>query len=190
MPQLYWPFDHSLAPYADLVDWWAELCEANDVDLIIGHGFYRYAETNGWTYESEFLEQLRYNQHYDIIKGSALFSYKTLNLSNALVTGALDRLETHYWTDYVTFPWASDVAPYEPLVCLPNQTEVNGVCVDNPPTCEDDEEWNGSACIPIIIPEEPEEPANNTVVTIAIIGGSVSGLAIAIYLVRKFVLKI
>lgn len=190
MPQLYWPFDHSLAPYADLVDWWAELCEANDVDLIIGHGFYRYAETNGWTYESEFLEQLRYNQHYDIIKGSALFSYKTLNLSNALVTGALDRLETHYWTDYVTFPWASDVAPYEPLVCLPNQTEVNGVCVDNPPTCEDDEEWNGSACIPIIIPEEPVEPENNTVVTIAIIGGSVSGLAVVVYLVRKFVLKI
>ncbi|MDY0295663.1 MAG: family 10 glycosylhydrolase, partial [Acholeplasmataceae bacterium] len=147
MPQLYWPFDHSLAPYADLVDWWAELCAENEVDLIIGHGFYRYAESNGWTNESEFLEQLRYNQKYDIIKGSALFSYKTLNNTNTLVTAALGRLSEHYWTDYVTFPWVSDVEPYEPLVCLPNQTEVNGICVDNQPTCVDGQEWNGEACV-------------------------------------------
>lgn len=213
MPQLYWQFDHSLAPYADLVDWWAALCEANNVDLIIGHGFYRYAESNGWTYESEFLEQLRYNQKYESIIGSALFSYKTLNSSNALVTGALSRLSEHYWTDYVTFPWASDVEPEEPLVCLPNQTEVNGECVDNPPvceadqtlidgecvdnppTCDPDETWDGDSCEPNTPePEEPEVPEEPTVspvvTTVAIVGGSLTGLGIVIYLVRKFILKI
>jgi hypothetical protein len=76
------------------------------------------------------------------------------------------------------------------LVCLPNQTEVNGICVDNQPTCVDGQEWNGEACVPIDIPIEPEEPSNNVIVTVAIVGGSVSGLAVVIYLVRKFVLKI
>ncbi|MGD9910565.1 MAG: family 10 glycosylhydrolase, partial [Candidatus Izemoplasmatales bacterium] len=27
LPQLYWQFDHSSAPFADLVDWWADLCD-------------------------------------------------------------------------------------------------------------------------------------------------------------------
>jgi len=210
MPQLYWQFDHGLAPYADLVDWWSEITEGTGVDLIIGHGFYRYAENSGWSYESEFLEQLRYNQTYEVIKGSAIFSYKTLNNSNPLVVGALERLQASYWTEYVGFPWASDVEKEEPLVCLPNQTEVDGVCVDNPPVCEIDEEWNGTECVPkevepnceadeewngtICVPIEepvtPEEPQNQAVITAVIIGGSVSGLAVIIFLVRKFVLKI
>lgn len=208
MPQLYWQFDHSLAPYADLVDWWAELCAASDVDLIIGHGFYRYAETNAWTNESEFLEQLRYNQKYDIIKGSSLFSYKTLNSTNVLVTGALTRLETTYWTTYVSFPWPSDVEPEEPIVCEPDQTLIDGQCVDNPPICEPDqtlidgecvdnqvecptgEEWDGDSCEPIDEPVEPEQPVNQTVMTVVIVGGSISGLAVVIFLVRKFILKI
>ena len=31
MPQLYWQFDHSAAPYADLVDWWAALTDRKSV---------------------------------------------------------------------------------------------------------------------------------------------------------------
>ncbi len=193
LPQLYWPFDHSLAPYADLVDWWAELCAENGVDLIIGHGFYRYQDAGGWTDESEFLEQLRYNQKYDIIKGSTLFSYKTLNGTSTLVKNALSRLTEHYWTDYVTFPWESDVAPEDPVV--------------NPPTCEINETWDGDSCEPNPVdpiepedpvtpeepvePETPEEPViSQTVKTVAIVGGSITGLGIVIFLVRKFVLKI
>ena len=48
LPQLYWQFDHSLAPFADLVDWWAALCEEYGVDLIIGHGFFHY-DDDVWT---------------------------------------------------------------------------------------------------------------------------------------------
>lgn len=209
MPQLYWQFDHSLAPYADLVDWWAELCASSGVDLIIGHGFYRYAEANAWTNESEFLEQLRYNQKYDIIKGSTLFSYKTLNSSNILVTGALTRLQNTYWTSYVGFPWLSDVKPEDPtVICEPDQTLIDGQCVDNPPVCEADqtlidgecvdnpvvcptgEEWDGDSCEPIDQPVEPEQPTNNVVMTVVIVGGSISGLAVVIFLVRKLILKI
>jgi uncharacterized lipoprotein YddW (UPF0748 family) len=108
MPQLYWEFDHSAAPFADLVDWWAELTEAHGVDLIIGHGFYRYAE-NTWDNPNEITEQLRYISQYDSIVGSSFFSYKTLNSLNSNVVQALERIGEHYWTKYATFPWESDV---------------------------------------------------------------------------------
>jgi uncharacterized lipoprotein YddW (UPF0748 family) len=205
MPQFYWEFDHSSAPYADLVDWWAELCSENEVDLIIGHGFYRFAD-GSWEAENELMEQLRYNQKYDIIKGSSFFSYKTLNSTNTLVVQSLERLMESYWTEYVTFPWPSDVEPEIPVICEPDETLVDGICVPNPPVCEPDEtlidgicvpnppicepdeELIDGVCVPITDPEEPN--VNQTVVTIAIVGGSVSGLAVAIYLVRKFVLKL
>ena len=108
MPQLYWEFDHSAAPFADLVDWWAELTEEAGVDLIIGHGFYRYAE-NTWDNPNEMTEQLRYISQYDSIIGSSWFSYKTLNSFNNNVVQSLERIQEHYWTTYPAFPWESDV---------------------------------------------------------------------------------
>ena len=135
LPQLYWEFDHSAAPYADLVDWWAQLCEDNDVDLIIGHGFYRYAEES-WDDSNELLEQLRYNTKYDSIIGSSFFSYKTLLSSNQNVIEAVERLNENYWTEYATFPWESDVVKEDPITCETGQTLVDGECIDDPITCE------------------------------------------------------
>lgn len=135
MPQLYWQFDHSAAPYADLVDWWADLTEAAGVDLIIGHGFYRYAETsNNWVNENEFLEQLRYASQYPSVKGHSLFSYKTLNSADAEVVQALERMDNYYWTTDVKTHWY--VKPEDPVdpepedpVCEDNEELKNGVCV-------------------------------------------------------------
>jgi uncharacterized lipoprotein YddW (UPF0748 family) len=126
MPQLYWEFDHSLAPFADLVDWWAELCETYDVDLIIGQGFYRYSD-NSWTNPDEMTEQIRYMTQYDSIIGSSIFSYRTLNSSNANVVQALDRLQSIYWTEYPGFPWESNVEKAPDPVETPNPTLVGNV---------------------------------------------------------------
>ena len=116
MPQLYWEFDHGSAPFADLVDWWAELTEQAGVDLIIGQGFYRYAE-NTWTDPNEMTEQLRYISQYDSIIGSSWFSYKTLNSPNSNVVQSLERIQEYYWTEYPSFPWESDVVKtIDPLV--------------------------------------------------------------------------
>ncbi len=109
MPQLYWEFDHGSAPFADLVDWWAELTEEAGVDLIIGQGFYRYAD-NTWTDPNEMTEQLRYISQYDSIIGSSWFSYKTLNSPNSNVIQSLERVQDYYWTQYPSFPWESDVS--------------------------------------------------------------------------------
>jgi uncharacterized lipoprotein YddW (UPF0748 family) len=137
MPQLYWQFDHSAAPYADLVDWWAALTEAHDVDLIIGHGFYRYAESsNNWTDENELLEQIRYASQYDSIIGSAFFSYKTFNSNDDEVVSALERLLNHYYKTELVTPWfVEDETPVDPI-CEEGETLVDGVCVIIPAPVE------------------------------------------------------
>lgn len=144
MPQLYWQFDHSAAPYADLVDWWAEITENAGVDLIIGHGFYRYAETsNNWTNENEFLEQLRYASQYPSVKGHALFSFKTLNSTDPEVVQALERMDNYYWTTDVQTHWYK--APVDPVdpepedpICDSDETLIDGKCVaQSEPLSED-----------------------------------------------------
>ena len=144
MPQLYWQFDHSAAPYADLVDWWAALTEAAGVDLIIGHGFYRYAETsNNWTNENEFLEQLRYASQYSSVKGHALFSHKTLNSPDPEVVQALQRMDVYYWTNDVPTHWY--IAPVDPIdpepedpVCEIGEVLEDGKCItESKPLSED-----------------------------------------------------
>ncbi|MDL2292066.1 family 10 glycosylhydrolase [Acholeplasma sp. OttesenSCG-928-E16] len=110
-PQLYWGFSHSSAPFADLVKWWAELCERSNVDLIIGQGFYRSVETQSdWTNANELLEQIRYASTYESVKGFSLFSYKTIINQSQNVLQAVKRLNDYYWTEQPMFPWPSDIS--------------------------------------------------------------------------------
>jgi len=146
MPQLYWEFSHGLAPFADLVDWWAALCTLHDVDLIIGHGFYRYVD-NSWKDANEMTEQIRYISQYDIIKGSAFFSYKTLNSTHPMVVQALTRIKDYYWTTQPLVHWETDMFDVIPVVCNTNQTLIDGVCVDNPPVCEPNQTLIDGECV-------------------------------------------
>ena len=154
IPQLYWEFSHSLAPFADLVDWWAALTEAHGVDLIIGHGFYRYSD-NSWKDANEITEQIRYISQYPSIVGSAFFSYKTLNSPHALVTQALDRLSGFFWTTQPDFPWATDLEVFIPPVCEPGYELIDGECVLIPITCEPGYELIDGECVLIPITCEP-----------------------------------
>ncbi|MCF7925044.1 MAG: family 10 glycosylhydrolase [Candidatus Izimaplasma sp.] len=135
LPQLYWEFDHSAAPFADLVDWWANLTNANNVDLIIGHGFYRY-DDDSWDNDNELLEQLRYISQYDSVIGSSFFTYNTLLSTDPEVVQAIDRLNHYYWTEYATFPWESNVEKEVPLVCDSGYHEEDGVCVEDELICD------------------------------------------------------
>lgn len=161
LPQLYWEFDHTAAPFADLVDWWNALCEANNVDLIIGHGFYRYIG-DSWGDENELPEQLRYINDKSAVIGSSFFSYKTLLSSDTEVQAVLQRLQEYYYTDYVTFPWPSvvekqlrcdpgyhiegDTCVQDPVVCDPGYYEKDGYCVLEP-VCEIGEELINHECV-------------------------------------------
>jgi uncharacterized lipoprotein YddW (UPF0748 family) len=146
LPQLYWEFDHGSAPFADLTDWWAALCETNNVDLIIGHGFYRY-DDDSWDNEDELLEQLRYIAQFDSVIGSSFFTYNTLNSLDADVVQAIDRLNNYYWTEYPSFPWTSTVEKEEPLVCEQGYHEEDGVCVEDPLVCDDGYHEENGQCV-------------------------------------------
>ncbi len=78
VPQIYWEFGHPIAPFADICDWWVKLCEKSLVDLYIGHGSYRLGQTGEYENPDEVVNQLKYANQYDAVKGNIFFSYKSL----------------------------------------------------------------------------------------------------------------
>lgn len=96
-PQLYWHFDHDSAAYAALCDWWCDTVRGTRTDLYIGHGVYRLGE-KGWG-RDELRNQLLYNQKHPEIKGSVLFSQRSLaEPGNATMrAGGCEMLRT-LWT--------------------------------------------------------------------------------------------
>lgn len=198
IPQLYWEFSHRLAPFADLVDWWVDVTKDTSVKLIIGQGFYRYAD-GSWKDADEIIEQLRYMSQYPSIYGSSFFSYRTLNSSHALVVQALARIQESYWTQTVDFAWETSVVPPVPHECLPGETFQDGVCVPIPPQCHDDELLVDGVCVPkepvcgtnetlidgVCVPEK-EEPLDERGLLYVILGvGATLVLGMAFIVIRK-----
>ncbi|VEU80291.1 glycoside hydrolase family 10 protein [Haploplasma axanthum] len=112
-PQLYWSFDTKAAPFADLVDWWYELTEKNNVGLIIGQGLYRLdsSEAAFWNYENEMIEQLRFLSSYENLLGTSFFTYTTITKTNVKgITTTLDFLKNYYWKTTADFPWETNIS--------------------------------------------------------------------------------
>jgi uncharacterized lipoprotein YddW (UPF0748 family) len=73
VPQIYWDFDHDVAAYAALTDWWSQAARQTGVKLYIGIGAY-----NGQKWqENELVNQVRYNRMHPEISGAAFFSYRS-----------------------------------------------------------------------------------------------------------------
>ncbi|VEU82818.1 glycoside hydrolase family 10 protein [Acholeplasma hippikon] len=77
IPQLYWDFAHPIAPYGDLLEWWVELCKDTNVDLYIGHGAYRLGSEGGYENKYEVVNQLKFANQHETVKGNCFFTYKT-----------------------------------------------------------------------------------------------------------------
>ena len=86
-PQVYYSFEDLYAPYADVVDWWAEkVTEVNaqrsedglrPIKLYIAHGIYKYRDAPEQFYNSsEIRNQIVYNKKHESIVGSAFYSYE------------------------------------------------------------------------------------------------------------------
>ncbi len=76
IPQIYWGFDQPAAPYAALAHWWQKALSESRTHLYIGHGNYKTGRV--WHTYDEIARQLRYNQLFPKIAGSAFFSYNDL----------------------------------------------------------------------------------------------------------------
>ncbi len=78
VPQLYWEFNHDVAAYAALLDWWVNVVQKTKVNLYIGQSASRLGSIGAWKNSSELLDQLRYNSKYKTVKGTILFSYTSV----------------------------------------------------------------------------------------------------------------
>ncbi|CAH0118578.1 hypothetical protein PAE9249_01067 [Paenibacillus sp. CECT 9249] len=93
-PQIYWSLEHKTAPYATLVDWWANETKGTGVKLYIGHAPYKLGTSEaGWSSAAGLLSQLDYNRQIGGVSGTIFFSAKDLR-KNTL--GIADRLKTYY----------------------------------------------------------------------------------------------
>lgn len=86
VPQIYWSFDQVAAPYGELARWWNNIAEGSHSQVYIGHANYKHATNGGWEVAwlnpEEIPNQMKFNQQYDNINGSVLFSYNDLIPSN------------------------------------------------------------------------------------------------------------
>jgi len=97
IPQIYWPFGHDIAAYAALTDWWVKTVRGTNVNLYIGHAVYRLGAEKRWG-SGELAAQLRYDRKYPEIKGSALFSYRSVfRPENAVMRSGVQRVLKDYW---------------------------------------------------------------------------------------------
>ena len=78
VPQLYWTFGHNAAAYAALADWWAATARGTRTRLYIGHSPSRLGTSAEWSNPNEIFNQFRYNSRHPEIRGSVLFSYRSL----------------------------------------------------------------------------------------------------------------
>ncbi len=81
-PQLYGSFENTGMPYADTLDWWAQVVKYKKVNLYTGIGVYQASGTSdkGWfTKGNPTLElSLRYNQKHEVVDGFCLYQYRTI----------------------------------------------------------------------------------------------------------------
>jgi uncharacterized lipoprotein YddW (UPF0748 family) len=125
-PQIYWEQTHASAPYDVLASWWADVVEGLDVALYIGHANYKHIQTASvaaWQNPEEIINQLKFNQNDQRIKGSSFFSYKDVNRTSGTGTGIPVLIESNklikaYW-EYPTLvppkPWLKSTPPAAPL---------------------------------------------------------------------------
>lgn len=106
VPQLYWPFNQAVAPYAALADWWAYQVNGTNVKLYIGVAGYRMGnESADWKNVDELAAQFRYNSVRPNIHGEVIFSYKSIfHPSNATMNQGVTQMLKNYWKQKVPTP--------------------------------------------------------------------------------------
>ncbi|MBR5515336.1 MAG: family 10 glycosylhydrolase [Clostridia bacterium] len=71
-PQVYWEFEHSAAPYAELVSWWDQKLKDTNIPLIISHAVYKIPQ---WETSTEIQNQIEYARTKESYLGSAFYGY-------------------------------------------------------------------------------------------------------------------
>lgn len=90
VPQIYWTFEETAAPFGTLARWWNEVAEGTKVDLYIGHANYKLydlAENPNWNKDTVLQDQLAYANTLSNIQGSVFFRLRHLAENSPEFTG-------------------------------------------------------------------------------------------------------
>ena len=79
MPQIYWGFATSAAPYGSLARWWNDIARGTRVQVYVGQALYKVgSSTVEWTNPQEIPNQLRFNQTLSSVWGTGFYSYNDI----------------------------------------------------------------------------------------------------------------
>lgn len=111
MPQSYWAFTHSVAGYADVMDWWNNVVENTDVNLYSGLGLYMSVSGGNYSWgvqPYEISNQILYTTKLKNVKGVSIYSMLSLQqvngVSSQIAYKGLMRVKNEYWTTKVDTP--------------------------------------------------------------------------------------
>jgi len=75
VPQIYWEFGHRIAPFADICNFWVEVCKGKKTNLYIGHAAYRLGNEGEYANPLEVNNQIKYANQFSTVKGNVFFTY-------------------------------------------------------------------------------------------------------------------
>ncbi len=76
-PQLYWEFEHNIAPYQTLLDWWNE--HTYGKHLYVGLAIYRAGSNANWKDTTQLPRQIEALREKENVKGMIFFSSKSFD---------------------------------------------------------------------------------------------------------------
>ena len=98
IPQINWGFANKIAPFAGIVNWWADLVRGTNVKLYAGIGVYNAGVTAGMESPSEISNQVLYLILRREVSGTVLFAARhCLNPENNAQRTSLRTIFTGYW---------------------------------------------------------------------------------------------
>ena len=114
MPQSYWAFTHSVAGYADVMDWWDKAVDGKNVNLYSGLGLYMSVSGGNYSWgvqPYEISNQILYTTKLKNVKGVSIYSMLSLKQVDRSSTQighlGLMRVKNEYWTNTVATPKTS-----------------------------------------------------------------------------------
>jgi uncharacterized lipoprotein YddW (UPF0748 family) len=98
IPQINWGFANKIAPFAGIVNWWADLVRGTNVKLYAGIGVYNAGVTAGMESPSEISNQVLYLMLRKEVSGVVFFAARhCLNPQNNAQRTSLRTVFNSYW---------------------------------------------------------------------------------------------
>ena len=90
VPQIYWGFENKSASFHDMTTWWVDVVKGTNVKLYIGHAAYRLGREGEFENKMEIVNQLKFANQFEEVKGNVFFTYHTFIDDNQVKPGMIE----------------------------------------------------------------------------------------------------